>query len=288
MNVVYVMGHGRTGSTALAMLLGSAPGVANVGEISHFFRDARKPDATCTCSKAARDCPVWREPFHDLLGSPHWQRSIALSRRVEPHWAFPLTLVGWPGRSRDCHRSVVAATLTALANASPGASTLIDSSKYAGRAVLLLESSPEVTVVWMIRSPAGIVTSFRRHNEGEQPRKSLLNLLFYYTWVAICCRCVELRWPSRVTRIRYEELRRNPAASLNQLGVAIGLDLSAVAMRVGQDEALERGHMVTGNRMRHAATVRFRPEQDQPIAAFKPGERMLIRLMTLANRLLGI
>ena len=286
---MYVMGHGRTGSTALAMLLGSAPGAESVGEVSHFFRDARKPGATCTCGNAPRDCPVWRGPFQELLSSPDWQPCITLSRRVETHWTFPLTFLGWPtAKSRDSYRWLLAATLASLAHASPDASTLIDSSKYAGRAVCLLQSLPNVSVLWMIRSPRGIVTSFRRRNVEEQPRKSLLNLLLYYTWVAICCRCVELRWPSRVTRVRFENLRRDPVTSLDRLEASLGLDLSAVAARVGTDLPLEKGHVVTGNRMRHAATIRFRPEEDQPLEAFNLGERILIRLITMINHVLRI
>ncbi|HEV2843921.1 MAG TPA: hypothetical protein VG477_03670, partial [Thermoanaerobaculia bacterium] len=61
-NVVYIMGHGFSGSTLLTFLLGTHPRIATIGElgIAQLAKEQLTPDDyLCSCKAPIRDCDFW-------------------------------------------------------------------------------------------------------------------------------------------------------------------------------------------------------------------------------------
>lgn len=64
--IIYVVGLGRSGSTIIGAIFGSAPEVVNVGELT-LFNKHKNLDCKvfkfekniCTCGKEANECPFW-------------------------------------------------------------------------------------------------------------------------------------------------------------------------------------------------------------------------------------
>jgi hypothetical protein len=61
-NLVYIMGHGYSGSTLLTFLLGSHPEIATVGEVGIAPKAKGKPEEfLCSCKAPIRECDFWQQ-----------------------------------------------------------------------------------------------------------------------------------------------------------------------------------------------------------------------------------
>ena len=59
-NVVYIAGSGRTGSTLITQVLGEAPNWFAGGQIRDFSK-SHKRDSQCTCGQLISACDFWGE-----------------------------------------------------------------------------------------------------------------------------------------------------------------------------------------------------------------------------------
>src|SRR4051794_29494183 len=72
--VVYIMGHGYSGSTLLTFLLGSHPQIATIGElgIAPRIREELQPDEyLCSCRTPVRDCGFWQRVSREMKERGH-------------------------------------------------------------------------------------------------------------------------------------------------------------------------------------------------------------------------
>src|SRR5690349_6536026 len=70
--LVYLMGHGYSGSTLVTMLLNAHPGIATVGEMG--IAKQSDPDPTlfrCSCQALVGDCPFWRRVSREMATLGH-------------------------------------------------------------------------------------------------------------------------------------------------------------------------------------------------------------------------
>ena len=134
----------------------------------------------------------------------------------------------------------------------------------------------------LTRSPAGLLKSFSRANEGEQPPKTPRQVERYHAAVLAMMRAAAGRVDA--IELTYEDLVRDPGATLASIEDHTGLELSAVAKRVASGDAFDVGHLLTGNRLRRAGEVVFRPDRPDP-ADLVQARR--VRRMTKTRRLLG-
>jgi hypothetical protein len=65
--------------------------------------------------------------------------------------------------------------------------------------------------------------------------------------------------PDRVVRLRYEDLREDPAAALRAIGAAFGLPVDDVVAKLLRGEAFPVGTNVGGNHIRHEGVRALRP-----------------------------
>lgn len=283
-----MLGTGRSGSTVLEILLAQAPGAFGAGELSFVVQDAFLGDAPCGCGVSARSCPVWGAVL-DRLGwdGATLRDAAAVFREVDAHRDVPrlLTRTARPG-ALLAYRRYNRALLGAI-RAVTGAEWVIDSSKYSARALALATlSDVRLRTVRLTRRPAGLMRSWQKPNQGEQPPKSPGALLAYYTLVGASIRLAEARLPD-VHRLTYEALAADPAATMERLGRWLGRDLSEVAARLRDGAPFDVGHVVTGNRLRKRRTMRFEPHH----AADRPEgvrARAAAALMEIERRLLGL
>ena len=237
-----IMGPGRSGSTALQVVLGQHPAVLTTGEPGWFPRDGVQRDRACTCGETAWHCPQW-SPIIGQLSRPGWDALAAASVAVHRHHNLDRvlagTLAGAEGYARH-HLQV----LDALA-ADAGAAWTVDGTKYAARAWLLARLAPErVHVLWLTRSVDGLIASFGRPGlREEQPYRPPAWVLAYDAVVSRSCARVAPGLPS-LHRLRYEHLVDAPADALSALGAWLGLD-PAPWIAALRHERLELGHLLT-------------------------------------------
>src|SRR5216684_384525 len=99
LQILYVAGVPRTGSTVLGHLLGDIPGVIFVGELNFFWRRFAHAEV-CSCGQPLPDCPFWSAVVREAYGglAPGQARQLAELERHVLRRQFALTLApaAWP------------------------------------------------------------------------------------------------------------------------------------------------------------------------------------------------
>ncbi|MCH8843042.1 MAG: sulfotransferase [SAR324 cluster bacterium] len=287
--IIYIMGTARSGSTVLQIVLAASPGILAAGEVTHIFQDGFLDDAVCACGKNTADCTVWGEVGRlTAWGRSELEKLARMVRSLESHANFPRMVLGlFSGRAKRRYREVNEALFANLSRVS-GAHTIVDASKYAGRALALSRAfRGKVWVIALTRSPEGILSAFRKGHREEQKPKSLAGAMLYYLYVATATRLTAAILGQRAICIGFEQLAADPAGTLARIERWCGKDLSAARARLAGQESFDTGHIVTGNRLRKAGTVRFDPsvaEIDSPHGA----ARIALATMNLYRSLLNL
>lgn len=286
-DILYIMGTGRSGTTILEVLLSNDEGIVATGELKHLFRDAYVRDLPCACSKPGRDCDLWS----DVLNRSGW--SLADCERVgddiaavESHGRFPWVYFGRIEEAQlASYREATTQLLTAVRQFTH-CTTVVDSSKYPSRALLLSRLYPgKVRIVCITRSAAGLLAAFRKPNPDEQRPKSRLAATVYYLYVLFCMRLVRGRMPDRCICVRFEELRSDPVGVIEKIERWSGLSFPKAKRKLAKFEYFEVGHIVTGNRLRKQGRVRFEASEGPPPRAAR--QTLLERALERYRVLLG-
>lgn len=187
--IYYIMGTGRSGSTILDMLLSNQPDVVGCGEITHLF-DVDTLQDRCACGAEVRRCPVWHDVVNDLSDNECAEIN-RLIRRTEAHGRFFTIAARLPG-SDGGRRYYKIQTRLFGTLFNQGFKAVVDSSKYASRALLLRRIFGErLKVICLTRSPEGLLAAFAKQ-DMEQPPKSTWSTLLYYLYTMSCFAVV--RW----------------------------------------------------------------------------------------------
>lgn len=262
--ILYVAGTARSGSTILSLLLGAAPGVVPVGELTHYFEDALVKQVECSCGCRSRTCEFWESVRIRAGFSPEKGAELhRLSKSVDHHAGLPRHLFGsFRSEIQERYRRIQGRLIRALWTET-GVRTLVDSSKYAARALTLDRwIDARLRVLVLVRDPRGMISSFRKRTGGQQKHSSEWFGLVYYPFVTTSLRVMlgRLRCPTFV--MSYSELAESPVESLRQIERWADLDLSKARRRLQKTEPFEPGHLLTGNRLRKQERIVFRPETD--------------------------
>lgn len=260
-DVLYIMGTGRSGTTILEILLANNEGFAGVGEVKHIFRDGFIADHQCSCGRSTRTCELWSSVRRSTKWTQDDVEHLASTvTKLESHQHFPLTWAGFGSRKAEQEYSAAARDLFRSVGQARGCKVVVDSSKFAGRALLLAKAFPErIKVLCITRSAEGLIKAFAKQNETEQKPKGPLAASAYYLYVLLCMRLVKARLGKRCFAIRFEDLNRDPQAVFAAIERWSGYSLRTTRARIEAREVFEVGHIVTGNRLRKKGRVKFEP-----------------------------
>ncbi|MDP9439608.1 MAG: sulfotransferase [Actinomycetota bacterium] len=291
--VLYVIGYGRSGSTLLDILLGNHPKVEGVGELavlphSGWIGGPVTRSSICACGRRVADCPFWsavRREWVARVGEEGIERYPELQNAFEKNrwWPRLLRECLWPSpRYLDYARYTQA--LFAAIRATSGKEVVVDSSKRPLRA-FTLSGMPgvDLRVVHLVRDGRGVVSSrkkvLRKDEEAgvtrDIRRRPALTSTLLWTGINVLSELIMLRLdPEKAVRVRYEDLVEDPKGVLGEIGRMAGLDLSGPAEEVLRGGAVEVGHNVGGNRLRMTkGGVRLRPDAGSWRGTLSAGEQ---------------
>lgn len=290
--VLYIAGCDRSGSTVLDQILGQIPGWFTVGELADFWD--RGPRQLCGCGRVLKDCDFWRRVFIEAFQETPDRFDFAAVSALRDRCArsrhlFILTnslMRRFARPSLDAYVDLTRKLYQAV-SAIAGANVVVDSSKLPTHAYLLnLTGAAELFVVHLVRDPRGCAYSWlksKRHPNpavGDfpnwSPTKTSLNWI--YTNGAI--RKLWGASEGRYLVLRYEDFIAQPEDSVRRIMQFIWQPETRLPFLSPDTVSMAPTHGVSGN------TVRFDrgPVQltldDKWRTAMRPMHKLLVTTLT--------
>jgi hypothetical protein len=307
--VLYIGGHGRSGSTILAQTLGQIPGFVNVGELWQVWYRGLRENERCGCGQPFYSCEFWRAVGDEAFGGwdnvdvdkmvalrPYLKRS-----RYAPHYALAAKTGIRSGRMatllEECG-PVLERLYRAIQRVS-GAGVIVDSSKRFSYAVLLSQLPfADLRVVYLVRDSRAVAYSWARIKESPavvggrlMPRMSPAKAS--RDWSTQNCLYGFLSGFTRLSRLRYEDFVNDPTFYLAETLIRLGLDDEAGSLPAvrGREISLSVDHTVSGNPARfRTSNVELQPDEEWRVK-MRGADRNVVTALTapllLKNGYLG-
>ena len=255
--LIYIMGAGRSGTTALATFLGNNKEILNIGEMHQFF-EYLDENKECSCGKLLNECEFWKNKI-DNPTQEYSVNSRKLSEKMESHSSIIKHLLNSFSnieyeRYIELHQSI----LDSIQSDSEK-STLLDSSKYIGRALALNKlDNIELKIIYVVRDVRGVINSF---SKKVQTSKSPLSTIVYYSLINLVAEFISrFIFRKKVIKIRYEDLIENPISLFEKIEKFINIDLTDIKEKIHKEQAFSIGHIVGGNRLKKNKEIYFRKD----------------------------
>ena len=228
-NVIFIVGYTRSGSTLLEHLLSIAPGTVAVGEMAYLWDAGVRNNSYCGCGTKLDSCPFWKR----ILDA---QQSVFEKERspdARLFWRFFGDLIRRGNGASDPQYQRFLNRLESLYSAiseQTHGSVIIDSSK---RAIFGLAASrlagANVTLIHLVRDSRGCAFSWK----ARKPRRELGEKAFM---AQVPAGRAALGWTGRNLQadilrmqkcrhifLKYEDLVARPALEVNKILRQIGL-----------------------------------------------------------------
>jgi Sulfotransferase family len=277
-DVAYIGGTMRSGSTLLHRMLSRVAGFVSVGEVAHIWERGVSRNELCGCGAPFHDCPFWTQV--GSVAYRGWDRLDVtevrrLQRAVDRTRYIPLMIAARDGAGRygrRLHRyaDLLSRLYGAIRDVS-GADIVVDSSKHASTA-FLLRRVPQIRlhVVHLVRDSHGVaysltrqvtrpeVTAARAYMPTATPVRAGVE------WVMVNGLFHGIRATGvPTTFLMYESLVRHPESEIRRIARALGKDVNLPAEAVVRDGIVQftPDHTVSGNPMRFTiGNVVVRPD----------------------------
>jgi hypothetical protein len=300
--VVYIMGHGYSGSTLLTFLLGTHPQIATIGElgIAPQAKESTAPEEyLCSCRSPVRDCGFWQRVSREMAERGHpfdiWDADLDFRARdgvladvllravqrgpvLEAARSAGLSVVPGARRERDRILSRIGSLADIVAGIK-GCDVFLDSSKRPERATLMQRSGAfDMRVIHLVRDGRAVSWSSMKHLSlpPEDAARS---------WLADNQGSEHARryFPSdRWLTLRYEDLCADPDGTLTRLHGFIG-----VPSTNGYHKFRAIDHHIIGNQMRLASTSEIRLDESWKQALNPEQMNTIDQLVAPLNRRYG-
>lgn len=294
--VVYLGGFGRSGSTLVERILGSAPGWVNIGELVDLARSVAPGDELCGCGARFSECEMWTQVGDVAFGgwSPtiferlaRLQRDVARQRHLPRLLAASGPATGPLAEFHEAFSRIYAAV--AQVN---GSGVVVDASKGPafGRALAM---APEVDLRMLnvVRDPRAVAWSWSRTVERPHVSAASGDEMWRIPahrsaaqWSALQLEMHAIaRRQADFARLRYEDFVADPLQALVAVTAELGVGLTASDL-----PSLERGrivlepsHGLSGNPGRfRSGSVALRADQ-RWATAMPARDRRIVTTLTL-------
>jgi hypothetical protein len=290
-NVIYVAGTIRSGSTLLGRLIALRDCGVHVGEIKELWLGI-KLDHLCECRQPYLQCPFWSEVIRTAYGcidKIDLDELIKTTRMVESirlapmHWfqtknsALAQTISRYDDAVSRLYRSVMTIS---------GCNTVVDSSKSPLYGNLLRQNhSIELTPVHLIRDSRAVAFSIQRKRlDPSKPAGELLPRVRVIRsaggWVLAHSLLDAYPISDRQVTIRYEDLVTDPAKALESIPYVTNDDVTVVRPTICNKVEFPIGHSVMGNPMKFNNEIYIRPDNEWQ-TQMPQSSKLLVTALTL-------
>jgi hypothetical protein len=287
--ILYIAGSGRSGSTILDNVLGQVQGFISTGEMRSVWDRGLIENSQCTCGAPFRDCDLWQRVFLEAFGGFERvdpRRMIAIRDKVDRPWNVFLP---WRFASTEIgeYRTALTKLYAAVANVT-SARIIVDSSKTPAYCRILQDLPGfRVDVVHLLRDPRAVAFSWQRkrvwtHDGAYMSRFGPARSSLMWNARQIASEAVGGRAPARYLVLRYEDFIAAPEASVTGVLSLTGVNNSGVpSFADGRTLALQPVHGISGNPSRFArGTVELKAD-DEWTSHMRAADRLIVTMMTV-------
>ena len=275
--IVFVWGWGRSGSTLLTRMLAEVSEFVAVGEVRDVFLRGIMEDRVCGCGERFSSCDFWQTVGDEAYGG--WSqlsvpRLKELRSLTDKPWHVPALLKPGLRKKTDDAVAEYGQLLSALYQSIQkitGARYIVDASKIASYGAILQRTeglSPRF--IHLVRDPRGTLNSWMKQvrmtddldRTRYMPRYSTVFGAARYVGYNAEMHAVGRKSPCML--MKYEDLVIQPEQKMREalkfLGVADDSDLSNFIHPDGVK--LGVNHTIAGNPMRHeSGLIALRPDE---------------------------
>ena len=275
--IVFVGGWGRSGSTLLTRMLAEVSEFVAVGEVRDVFLRGIMEDRVCGCGERFSSCDFWQTVGDEAYGG--WSqlsvpRLKELRSLTDKPWHVPALLQPGLRKKTDDAVAEYGQLLSALYQSIQkitGARYIVDASKIASYGAILQRTeglSPRF--IHLVRDPRGTLNSWMKQvrmtddldRTRYMPRYSTVFGAARYVGYNAEMHAVGRKSPYML--MKYEDLVIQPEQKMREalkfLGVADDSDLSNFIHPDGVK--LGVNHTIAGNPMRHeSGLIALRPDE---------------------------
>ncbi len=292
--VLYIGGHGRSGSTILAQTLGQISGFVNVGEAWQVWHRGLRENERCGCGQPFRSCGFWSAVGDEAFGG--WDnvdadkmvafRPYLKRRRYTPHYVLAaktnIRTRKMTTLLEECD-PVLKRFYRAIRRVS-GAGVIVDSSKRLSYAVLLgLLPFADLRVVHLVRDSRAVAYSWAKSKES--PAVAGGRLMPQISPARVSRDWSIRNYPygtlSGFTRLRYEDFVNDPTLYLAETLIGLGFDDEAGSLPIvhGREISLSVDHTVSGNPGRfRAGNIELRPDAEWKVKMSRADKNVVTAL----------
>lgn len=245
MDIIYLMGAGRSGTTLLATVLGGTKHIITIGEMHQFLEHflEQKP---CSCGEEITNCEFWSPVINDLTSkyTPEELYKInEYNENVESHINILKSLF-YKNKSYLEYQTWLYDNI----QRHHPSQYVLDSSKYVSRALQLRRmTTHNVKLIYITRDVRGVIHSFGKR---VQTSKSPFSALIYYAFINKASLFVSLFLKKDcIKRIAYEDFIKDSKTVLNDIGSFLNINLDAVNTKLTHGESFQVPHIIGGNRL---------------------------------------
>jgi hypothetical protein len=293
LDVLYIGGVGRSGSTLLAYLLGQLEGYVVAGELKYIWSRGVKENELCGCGEPFADCPFWRDVGQAAFGG--WgEVNVEDVLSLQAHVTSGRSVTGLlTGVGSDPSFTRYAELLRRLYGAIlevSGGRIVVDTSKTPVEALILARvPGIQCRTIHLVRDGRGVAFSWAKRGVrrpevvgGDAVMLDYRPLYIAPRWVYGNLFFELLRTRVPTARLRYEDLVRAPQKYVEAALRACGAPSDNAGLETLGSGRVTLGtlHTIGGNPMRFAegdAPVRVDEAWRREMA---PGERRAVTAVT--------
>jgi hypothetical protein len=297
--VLYVAGHGRSGSTIFTQTLEQAEGVLSVGEfIAAIWIYGLVDNRLCGCGVPLRECSFWTEVFERAFGG--WESPSLDVDEMVGLWLQVARFQNIPqiiSRSRSFAFETALQSYTAYLEtlyraiqSVSGAEVIVDSSKSPTYAYILdTMKSIDLRVAHLVRDSRAVAFSMLREKlrpeftdksqylEQSHPFKTA------FKWMAYNLALVSIakKYKERYLLTRYEDFVANPPRTFESIWHLAGIEKCTPIPQLGHQIQLGINHQINGNPVRfNRGQVTLNADNEWK-AKMNPTDKFIITALTL-------
>lgn len=221
--VIYIAGQGRNGSTLVDRILGTLDGVASMAEVYRVLKDGVVDGKRCVCGDGIYTCSFWSKVI-SWMSPDEIHHALKLQDAVDrSRYFFALFAGQYNQRFRsqlDEYKIFLRRFYEAIAHQT-GCRILVDSSKVPSRAFILSTlASIDVSVVHLVRDVRASIYAWQS-DKFDPASGQLMNKIpshqTFLAWVSRNIMCEQLALKMPYHRIAYEALAKDPQTVMQSL-----------------------------------------------------------------------